>query len=238
MNNGVVLVATVFKKYYDSACLLADSIKQYHPNCKVTLFTEEEFVNPNSEIFDSVITDLPNTPDDERLSVKCRAKMWGMANTPYDVTLYLDCDMMVIDKEFSTVFDKIKDNDMLFTRITADREYAYHDRKFGGGEFTIHGGLCLYKKTAKSFMMDWYEKFKKQRLGYWWPNNVNHFPLKLQQWDQFSLWWMINKESDKYKYLKYDFFDEDDRWNAVWTLRPDLGHGVKPIIYHYNLHER
>jgi hypothetical protein len=87
-------------------------------------------------------------------------------------------------------------------------------------------------------MLDWYERFKKQRLGYWWPDNVNHFPLKLQQWDQFSLWWMINKERDKYKYLKYDFFDEDDRWNAVHTLRQDLGHAVKPIIYHYNLHER
>ena len=111
MNNGVVLIATVFKKYYDSACLLADSIKQYYPNCKVTLFTEEKFVNKNSEVFDSVITDLPNTPDDEALSVKCRAKMWGMANTPYDVTLYLDSDMMVVDEEFSTVFDKIKDNE-------------------------------------------------------------------------------------------------------------------------------
>lgn len=233
MNNGIIIVATNFVKYYNSACYLAETIKDYAPNFSITLYTEKEFLNSKSKIFDNVVTDIPAHVNP---TVNIRTKMWCMSNSPYDTTLYLDADMEVVNSEFTTVFDQIKDNDMLWTRITKDREYAFKGVDFGKVTFAVHGGLCLYKSSAKKFMMDWYELWVKQSNHEWWPGTENEYPKTLQGFDQFALWWLLNKESDKYKYLKYDFFEDDTRWNAVHTFRKDLGHGNNPIICHHTIH--
>ena len=230
MNNGIIIVATNIIDFYNSACYLAETIKDYAPNFNVTLFTEKKFLNSKSKIFDNVITDIPKH---QNFRVNVRTKLWCMANSPYDTTLYLDADMEVVHSEFTTVFDHIKDNDMLWTRITKDREYAFVGTEFGDVTFTIHGGLCLYKSSAKKFMMDWYKLWVKQSNGEWWPGTKDQYPDILKRFDQFGLWWLLNKESDKYKYLKYDFFENDTRWNTVPTFRKDLGHGCNPIIRHH-----
>lgn len=234
MNNGIIIVATDFVRYYNSACYLAETVKDYAPNFNVTLFTEKNFLDSKSKIFNNIITDIP---EHKNFRVNQRTKLWGMANSPYDVTLYLDADMEVVNSEFTTVFDHIKDNDMLWTRITKDREYAFVGTEFGDVTFTIHGGLCLYKSSAKKFMMDWYKLWVKQANNEWWPGNESQYPIILKKFDQFSLWWLLNKESDKYKYLKYDFFEDDTRWNTVSTFRKDLGHGINPIIRHHTLRQ-
>lgn len=230
-NNGIVIVATNLHRYYQSAHLLAESIKDYCPDFNVTLFTEDQWLDRRVKVFDNVVTDIPKHEDSV---VNKRTKMWGMGNSPYETTLYLDADMEVLSEEFSTVFDQIKDNDMLWTEITKEREYAFVGREFGEVTFKFHGGVCLFKDTAKPFMRDWYDLWVKQATNEWWP--IGNYPKKsLQGFDQFSLWWLINKEWDKYKYLKYDFFEDDHRWNAIRSYDKNLGHGVNPIIGHWLL---
>jgi hypothetical protein len=241
-NNGVIIVATCANKYYNSACYLASTIKEYCPEINVTLFTQDDFLDNKAKYFDNVITDLPFTGD---FVIDRRLKMWAMGNSPYDTTLYLDADMEVMSEEFSTVFDQIKDNDMLWTGLNEEVEYAWAPRIFGDVEYTVHGAVCLYKSTAKQFMLDWFDLFVKQNSGEWWPEG--NYPrviyddkdgdtiYQIKMFDQFPLWWLLNKESDKYKYLKYDFFDDWTRWNAIQGYEQKLGHGVNPIICHFTL---
>ena len=230
MSNGIIVVATNKIHYYNAACQLAESIKDYTPDFDVTLFTEQKFIDNKSKIFNNVITDIPTH---ENHSVNKRTKMWAMANSPYDTTLYLDADMEIVNSEFSTVFEQIKDNDLLWTKITEDRKYAFAFITSGDVAFTYHGGVCLYKSSAKPFMMDWYNRWKQQANFEWWPGDDNQYPKNLINFDQFTLWWLLNKEGDKYKYLKHDFFEDDTRWNAVVHYSENLGHGKSPIIRHY-----
>ena len=230
MNNGIIVVATDKLYYYNAACQLGESIKEYTPDFNITLYTQEDFTNNNCKIFDNVITDIPIH---ENAKVNSRTKMWAMANSPYDTTLYLDADMEVVHEDFSTVFDQIKDNDLLWTKITEDRKYAFAFIKSGNVTFEYHGGLCLYKSSAKDFMMDWYNLWVKTIVQNWWPDPTR-YPYNLRDFDQFGLWWLLNKESDKYKYLKHDFFEDDTRWNAVIQYNEKLGHGKMPIIRHYS----
>lgn len=232
-SNGIILVATKKEAYYNSAIMCANSILEYMPDANITLFTTPELYKKyHRSLFDSVNLETPN---------ESRGKLWGMANTPYELTLYMDCDMLVQHDEFNSIFKLIGSNDMVWTKITAEREYAYNieggsNRVFPGGEFKIHGGLCLYTSLCKKFMSDWYNLDKKIRSNSWWPD-VSLYPIRFKSWDQFSLWWLTEKEWDNYRYLKYDFFEDDFRWNWLQTYDSikEGGNipGKEPIILHH-----
>ena len=237
-SQGIVLVATdasSVKDFYGCAIACASSILEHMPDANITLFTTPElFKEHHASFFDQVILETPN---------EYRAKLWGMANSPYELTLYMDVDMLVLHEDFNKVFDQIGLNDMLWTRITEKRDYAYNNkngsnRVFPGGEFKIHGGICLYTSAAKKFMIDWYNLDKKIRTEGWWPD-TKLYPNRFKVWDQFSLWWLTEKEWDNYKFLKYDFFEDDFRWNYIETFNPVKEGsnipGKEPIILHYTL---
>lgn len=231
LSKGVVLVATLNREYYLKAIFCANTIQEYLPDAKITLFTSADYHDEShNNLFENVITECPN---------EYRTKLWAMANSPYDLTLYMDCDMAVVNDQFSKVFDLIGDNDMLWTRITKEQEYAYNhkhgnNRVFPGGEFKLHGGICLYKSSAKKFMSDWYKLDKKIRDKKWWPDS-ELYPIRFRAWDQFSLWWLTNKEWNKYK-LKYDFFPNDILWNwlPLYQKAKHVNEEDEIIIYHYS----
>lgn len=233
MNNGFVIVATKSVKFYEQAVLCANSLLGFYPEAKITLFTTKNLFNSiHGELFDQVNLD---TPDEER------GKIWGMANTPYDLTLYLDGDCVIQSEEIKQVFSNIKDYDMLWTAITEERSHAYNytngsPTNFGEGSVGVHGGVCLYKYTAKKFFMDWYKLDKKIRQREWWPDAEKYNP-NFRQWDQFSLWWLMNKEWDKYKrYLTWGFFENDAKWNYLQSYdksKIDLK-GEEIVIFHYS----
>lgn len=232
---GIVLVCTERQLYYDSAIMCANSILEYLPSVNITLFTSPKLFNPiHKHYFDKVVLDTPDG---------VRAKIWGMANTPYELTLYLDADMWVVHDDFASVFDQVGRYDMLWTRISKEREYAYNTSdgsniSFPGGDMELHGGVCLYRDTAKKFMKDWYNLDLQMRNKEWWPSDTEKYPLKFRKWDQFPLWWLTNKEWSNYKYLTYDFFQDDFRWNFLHTYDvkkegADVP-GKEPIILHHN----
>jgi len=140
MNNGFIIVATRTSYFYDRAIACANSILAFFPDARITLFTTNQlFDSIHENFFDRVVLDTPN---------EVRGKLWAMANTPYENTLYIDADCVVMHEDIEFVFDELGSNNMLWTRITADREYAYtnvggSNRVFPGGEFKIHGGVCL-----------------------------------------------------------------------------------------------
>ena len=229
---GYVLVASNKINFYRYAINLAESILDFYPDAKITLFCEEwMFEELHRDLFDNV----------EWCTGHYRAKLEGMARSPYDLTMYLDVDMEVEHEDISTCFQILRDSehDMLFSALTDDRSYVYAERDFdtpeGKAKFTLCGGICLYDMTVpiiKEFVAEWEDLTKRQMDKEWWPEG---YIDSLKSWDQFSLWWLTEKE-DKYKDLNYGIIYDDPRWNYYNAFN---WHKTKPesgpvIVRHYS----
>ena len=76
----------------------------------------------------------------------------------------------------------------------------------------------MTKPLVREFMKEWYELTVEQYAGRWWPQkadgteDLENYPKSFKRWDQFSLWWLVNKVP-KYKDLKVSIFEDDARWN-------------------------
>ena len=234
MTCGYVVVATMKKYFYLSAIHLIETIKAYDPNAKVALFTEERFLDGQERFADAV----------EFVASHKRSKLDGMAKSPYDITFYIDADCQVEHEDIATVFDKIGDNDLVFTGLPVERHYSYAEVYFPGatkedgspGGFELCGGVCLYNMTnplVKEFMTDWHDLTIRQYDGLWWPLNddgtedIKNYPASFKRWDQFSLWWLLNKDP-KYSSLKVGIFEDDARWNFISGYR--FEHNKNPVI--------
>lgn len=206
-SKGYVIVASNKINFYKYAINLAESILDFYEDAKITLFCEEwMFEEHHRELFDQVMW----------CDNHYRAKIWGMAKTPYDITMYLDADMECEHEDIAKVFDQLGDNEIVLTPLTEDRAYIYTELYFdtpeGPDRFTLCGGVCLYDMTkpiVREFMWEWWELTKAQMDDQWWPNG---YPDSLKSWDQFTLYWLTQK-TDKYKDLKLGIFEDDLRWN-------------------------
>lgn len=231
---GYVVVASKTNFYYVSALNLIDSLKDYYPEANVTLVVEEKLMDSAAySLADNVIH-----CDDHK-----RAKIYGMAKSPYDHTFYIDADCEIVHEDISTVFDLFDGNDVLFTALPEERSYCYAELHWPAGHFTYCGGVCLYDMSnplVKEFMMDWYNLTVEQYAGKWWPTktdgswDIDNYPRSLARWDQFSLWWLINKVP-KYTTLKFGRLEneEDARWNRFSLYKEN--HCTKPpVVWHHS----
>jgi len=234
MTRGYVVVASVKKYFYLSAIHLVETIKAYDPNAHVTLFTEEKFLDGQERFADRV----------EFVNPHKRSKLDGMARSPYDQTFYIDADCQVEHEDISKVFDHLGDNDLVFTGLPEERHYCYAEVYFPGatkpdgslGGFELCGGVCLYNMSrplVRDFMKDWHDLTIRQYDGEWWPlddegnEDYVNYPKSFKRWDQFSLWWLLNKE-EKYTDLKVSIFEDDARWNFFNGYR--YQHNKGPVV--------
>ena len=222
---GFLTVATKRKQFLMGADNLKESLLDHYPEAQITLFTEQHFIDdPECQQyfrdFDQVLPTLSNTN---------REKMWGMANSPYDLTFYMDADVEIVSKDISNVFDHLEDGkyDMAYVNLTKEgaKHFAewdwgpniYDDGWKGVPDHLSHcGGVALYdtrNPLINEFMMDWYNLYLTQRIGKWTPKEFDNIKVgNFRQWDQLTLWWLIY-HSPKYKSLKWKFFDDNYRWN-------------------------
>lgn len=237
---GYVIVASRKKFFYVSAINLMESIKDYYPEAQITFVVEEKFLDGQERIADNVIF-----CDDH-----ARAKLIGMAKSPYDITFYVDADIECEHEDIATIFDKLDGHDLMFTGLPADRHYCYAEVFFEGARkpdgtkagFDLCGGVCLYdmrNPLVRSFMQDWYDLTVAQYGKVWWPTledgvteDLENYPATLKRWDQFSLWWLVNKEP-KYKDLKVGILEDDARWNFYSKYKYE--HNKDPVVLrHYS----
>jgi hypothetical protein len=187
---GYVIVASRKKFFYVSAINLMESIKDYYPEAQITFVVEEKFLDGQERIADNVIF-----CDDH-----ARAKLIGMAKSPYDITFYVDADIECEHEDIATIFDKLDGHDLMF---------------------------------------DWYDLTVAQYGKVWWPTledgvteDLENYPATLKRWDQFSLWWLVNKEP-KYKDLKVGILEDDARWNFYSKYKYE--HNKDPVVLrHYS----
>lgn len=161
-----------------------------------------------------------------------------MTQSPYDLTMYIDADMECEHEDIVKVFDEIKDHDVVFSALTDERDYIYAERDFdtpeGPSKFTLCGGVCLYdmsKPIVREFMDDWWDLTRRQMDHEWWPEG---YIESLRSWDQFSLWWLTEKE-EKYKDLKIGIFEDDMRWNYYNAWNWEITRPENPVVLrHYS----
>ena len=239
---GYVVVASRTKFFYHSACNLIESIKDFYPEAKCCLVTEEWLLTDRGRaLADDIII-----CDDHK-----RAKIWGMARSPYDLTFYIDADTECEHEDIATVFDKFDGYDVLFTGLPVERHYCYAEVYFPGatkpdgskGGFELCGGVCLYdmrNPLVKKFMHEWYDLTVEQYAGRWWPTkkdgseDLDNYPESFKRWDQFSLWWLTNRD-ERFKDLKVGVIEDDARWNYYSKYKAHLNHNKEPIVIrHYS----
>lgn len=233
MNNGYVYVASLSKAYYKAAIRSADSLKDFYPDAKITLFTHPEFVEDRDRaLFENVHTDIP---------YHSRAKMCGISRTPYKNTLYLDADTEIRSEKIKDVFDILGKNDIMFTRILP--HVSNTTRIDDKNKLEYHGGVVLYnnKKLTIQLMETWFELYKYQTETEWKESKFSQYDDRMQPWDQFTMWYLLYKES-KYKKIKHDFFPNGGtEYNYISFLEfksiPENKKfkDVEQIIYHYTI---
>lgn len=232
-NNGFLVVASKKRAFYSLAINAIESVKDYWPEAKFCLVTEPRFLDSRSSVADHILECDNNV----------RAKMWGMIHSPFERTLYIDADMQCEHEDVHTVFDLKPGYDLVFTRLTKDREYCYVQRTFGRVEFKHGGGVVMFNNLARTreFVADWYKLFNKHYYDHMWPSvaddtvwtdnraewDLKKYPRTLRQWDQFSLWWLLNKTVHN---CSVTFFDDDARWNYYSKYRDHLKHNIDPVV--------
>ena len=223
-SKGYLVVASKNSNFYSLAINCIESLKDYYPEAKVCLVTEEIFLDGREYIADDIIF----------CGSHYRDKIWGMAHSPYDLTMYIDADCEIEHEDIKTVFDEIGDNDMVFHEldIRGKNNFAIYDFLVDNVKESYNwcGGVCLYRN--KEFMKDWYELFLKQESDKWTPNMQPWNVLKY--FDQTTLWWLLNK-SEKYDTIKVGNFKDNLRWNYYTTYEKTNLKPEKPIIIkHYS----
>lgn len=232
-NNGFVYVASLSKAYYKAAVRSAISLKDNFPQAKITLFTHEEFVDESDAfLFENITTNIP---------VHIRSKMYGIARTPYDKTLYLDCDTEILSEEVSNIFDYLKDHDLRFSPIIS---HVSKSRKIDdNNQLEYHGGVILYnnKPLTIELMNDWYTLYLEQITERWHTSKFRDYNQSMQPWDQFTMWYLLNCV-DKYNEIKSGFIDQGNiKWNYIYLLEDknnplnEKYKDIDPIIYHYTI---
>jgi hypothetical protein len=235
LSKGFVIVASRNSNFYTYAVNLMESIKDFYPEALITLVTEERFIDERADEADQIIF----------CDNHYRAKLWGMSQSPYDITMYVDADMDCEHEDIAKVWDELGDRDMVFHELTPEREkfYAIREFRYDGGveKYTLCGGVCLYRSgnpLVREFMEDWFELFNKQHNNMWMPEGFEkqQWDRDLKHFDQTTLWWLTEKE-EKYKDLKIGIFHDDIRWN-YFTQYGYEGlksiEGKPPILRHYS----
>lgn len=232
--NGFLLVATRTKSYLHSAQMLADSLKEYAPEHSVILFTEERWKNePGNHIFDKVYF--------EGVSDSNRSKLFALGFTPFDITCYLDTDMICVHPDAKNVFDLIKeDYDQAWTQIRPyNAAKIWWDRN---KDFHPHGGMFLYRKNNRNikFMQNWWDRWFDLQERSWEVLNTEHNWENMSPWfkKEYCMGWdqwplglqlgAITKDSKWYMpEIKWHYIEDRKPKNARWNFIQGYSHNIE-----------
>lgn len=229
-NYGYIYVASVKKYFYDFAVNSARSLKDFYPDAKITLFTHEKFLDGREKIFDNVVTNIP---------IHSRAKMWAMANSPYDRTVYIDVDSEIWHEDISTLFDELDDCDAFFTKTPiysagrkswtqplADDKLTY---------LTYQGGFCGFKRSdlIQDFLNTWYTEYLTQREDFE-TEKFKKFNPDMKPWDMFTLWRITNEDEFARFRDGLNIKLLNVRFNFCTNYHKEELEGKEPVVIHFN----
>jgi glycosyltransferase involved in cell wall biosynthesis len=161
--NGAIYVALGERRFLDEAILSAATLKLHNPNLPVTLYTD---CIVNQEIcFDEVI----QVKGDEH---PLKAKVKCITSTPYQKTLYLDTDTLVM-KSLMHLFNQCNNVDLIAAKgLVAD--WSTHPPKLiESSSKTFNTGMILFdnNRRVRHFIKRWYSLTKGQSEDNMWPGH-------------------------------------------------------------------
>jgi SAM-dependent methyltransferase len=170
---GILYLA--FGKEYDNlaAHTIAQSWKFIPASVPVTVLSNVPVASLKWECLPNVNFIKLNILDNENRAVRTRLINY----TPYDETLYIDCDSVITKPGIENIFDLFGDNDAIFQQFgavwTKEKRYyqIYRDavKLFECSlPFTIYaGGFFAFKKTAacERFFDFWHAFWKRHNVG-------------------------------------------------------------------------
>jgi alpha-N-acetylglucosamine transferase len=156
---GIIYVATG-KKHCDEAVISARQVKKIMPDMSVTIFTDQEV--PEG-LFDHV---KPAEPGERGRKAKIR----GMASSPYEQTLFLDSDTYMC-QSCEDVFWPLERYDLAVVHEVYRNEYAFEH--FPTSFPSLNTGVVALNNTpeVREFLQQWEDSY------------INHFS-KLYPADQ------------------------------------------------------
>jgi hypothetical protein len=248
MTKGYLYVATLSKAYYRAMVHSIQSLKDEVPDAKVAVFTHKDWVDKKDEhLFDHLVTPVPTS---------IRTKLWALDKTPFDLTLYVDCDTYILTEEIDDVFDLIGDADVMMTENRPynakvvyfskdDQEYKGskgreldhfnqdHLKLFRDGKackMRWHCGLFVYRKNDRT------DKLWQLWLSTWRKHNETEnghkpFPKEVRFWDTFAFYRILEENPDLVDIRK---FPGDAKYNWITGYR---SHEVDntPALFHYTI---
>jgi len=254
-SRGFIYVASLTRPYFDAAIQSADSIKDFWPDAKITLFTHKDWWDEKyRDIFDNVILDIP---------VHCRAKLWALERTPYDLTCFMDADTFCESEDIRHIFDQLEHDDEYDMAMTCNRPYnakvVYftNDKELrhwkepdksmikdavvhkwegdkGVYRFKWHCGMFLYKNNERTLKMlnMWYQNYAEQIEMNPNKNWGYPYPKTLWFWDTFAFW-RTNFDVDYQVNIK----EIHAKWNYVSGYRDaeELDDENQKVFWHYTI---
>lgn len=213
MTRGIVYYAVRSLKYVKMAERSARSAKLHMPSIPITLFTDL----PNCQwaqkpVFDSV-EPIPAVP-----KLQSNSTMRAMTDSPYDLFLFLDCDVWVCG-DLTEIFDAVEYSplDLMFPTVQQYR-YVYRlDPIFETAGVPAAypryaGGVRVIEKNCRTeaFIGVWAGEYEKL-CAEWTRKSVcsNQVPLRIASFRSPDV--RIGVLRDCYDYQLYGFFNRPIR---------------------------
>jgi hypothetical protein len=160
MTKGILLIALGHENYMKMAVNLAMSIKCNEPELQIALATDREVRPEYRALFDKVKT-VPKKAYMAGVKVEfIKAKLFMYDLSPFDETLFLDVDQIVIPgRKLTSIFSELRDIDFTMSNTglagmsiwadMAEVKTLYGDKPY----WNFHSELVYFKKCdrAKQF---------------------------------------------------------------------------------------
>lgn len=168
MTKGILMIALGHQQYKLMAYTLAASIRANDPDLKICLATDKPVESRFAFLFDTVKIIPEKMYTVAKKKEYIRAKLCGYELSPYDATIFLDVDQVLLNgKKISQLFDQLADVELTISNTGTATSSVWVDlaeikEKYGDEPFwNYHSEVMYFVKsdTAKSF-------FKKAREIY------------------------------------------------------------------------
>lgn len=212
MKSGIIYITFVKNKKSNSIKELVcsvESVKKLHPELPITLFTDKD---PNIKWIDDVKI---ITIDSERVKQKY------LYDSPYDNTLYLDCDT-VIEAPIEESFRLMERFDMAATHdiMRKDPKKAARWSKYAAvpdGFSEFGGGVVMFRKSpaVENFFGIWHKNFNEWCASTGLIKDQPSFMVSVWQCQDLKFYILppeFNTRTKKYNNIKTRILHEHNLW--------------------------
>ena len=170
-NNFTMLAQSTDVDYIQQACIAAMSIHATNKNASICLITNDSVPDKYKPLFDHIV-EIPwgDHAENEEWKISNRWKIYHAI--PYDETVVIDTDMLVLD-DISSWFDFLKNYDLFFT----SNVYTYRGEPVTNDYYR----LAFRKNNLPDIYcgFHWFKKSEMSHEFYTWVEMITN------NWQQF-----------------------------------------------------